>query len=245
MTPYYADDLVTIWHGDAFDVLPHLSGVDALVTDPPYSSGGAYRGDRMQTTIAKYVQTGTIIERPEFTGDNRDQRSYLAWCSLWLIAARRAANPGAAIAMFTDWRQLPTTTDAVQAGGWVWRGIGVWDKTGAARPQSGLSAQSEYVVWGTAGPNEIGSIYLPGVCREASPRGADKEHIAQKPAGVMRWLCGLAPVGGTVLDPFMGSGTTIYAAKSLGRHAIGIEIEERYCEMAARRCSQEVLGLGA
>lgn len=87
MTPYYADDAVTIWHGDAFDVLPELSGVSALITDPPYSSGGQFRGDRMQSVISKYVRTGTIIERPEFTGDNRDQRSYLAWCSL--IAANR------------------------------------------------------------------------------------------------------------------------------------------------------------
>lgn len=228
MTPYYQDDAVTIYHGDAFDVLPNLPDlVDALITDPPYSSGGMTRGDRMQKTVAKYVQTGQIIQRSEFTGDNRDQRSYLAWVSLWMTAARNAAKDGSAFALFTDWRQLPITTDAVQAGGWVWRGIGVWDKTPAARPQSGLSAQSEYVVWGTSGPNGIGDIYLPGVYREASPRGVEKQHIAQKPAGVMRWLCALAPEGGTVLDPFMGSASTLFAAKSIGRRAIGIEIEER------------------
>jgi site-specific DNA-methyltransferase (adenine-specific) len=67
-------------------------------------------------------------------------------------------------------------------------------------------------------------------------------HPYQKPESVMRWLVGKTRVD-VILDPFMGSGTTLVAAKSLGRRAIGIEIEERYCEIAAQRCSQEVLGL--
>jgi len=67
-------------------------------------------------------------------------------------------------------------------------------------------------------------------------------HPAQKPLALMRWCIERCPPG-TVLDPFMGSGTTLVAAKSLGRKSIGIEIEERYCEIAATRCSQEVLGL--
>jgi len=67
-------------------------------------------------------------------------------------------------------------------------------------------------------------------------------HPSQKPLELMRWCVGLTPPG-AVLDPFMGSGSTLVAAKSLGRCSIGIEIEERYCEIAATRCSQEVLGL--
>jgi site-specific DNA-methyltransferase (adenine-specific) len=239
-TPYYDEDGITIYHGNCFDVLHELSDLGAVITDPPYSSGGQFRGDRVRSTVAKYVQTGTIVARQEFSGDNRDARSYLAWCSLWLAAAHKAAQTGAFCALFTDWRQLPVTTDAMQAGGWVWRGIGVWDKTEAARPQARLCAQSEYIVWGTNGPNDL-AAYLPGVVRCPSPRGDDKLHIAQKPVDLLGWLVSACKEGETVLDPFMGVGTTLVAAKLLGRRAIGIEIEERYCEMAAKRLAQSVL----
>jgi site-specific DNA-methyltransferase (adenine-specific) len=68
----------------------------------------------------------------------------------------------------------------------------------------------------------------------------------QKPLLLMRWLLGLPETpAGVVLDPYMGSGTTLRAAKDLGRHAIGVEIEERYCEVAANRMDQEVLGFGS
>ena len=83
------------------------------------------------------------------------------------------------------------------------------------------------------------------VGRNAREAGEDRLHPTQKPVDLMRWCLGFLPTGAVVLDPFMGSGTTLVAAKSLGRRAIGIEIEERYCEVAAQRCSQEVLGLGA
>jgi site-specific DNA-methyltransferase (adenine-specific) len=70
-------------------------------------------------------------------------------------------------------------------------------------------------------------------------------HPTEKPLSLMEWAVGFLPDGAPVLDPFMGSGTTLVAAKNLGRKAIGIEIEERYCEIAAERLSQGVLGLGA
>lgn len=72
-------------------------------------------------------------------------------------------------------------------------------------------------------------------------KGGDHQHPTQKPVELMRWCLGFFPGAQTVLDPFMGSGTTLRAAKDLGRKAIGIEIEERYCEVAAKRLEQEVL----
>lgn len=236
-----------IYHGDAFEVLHDIEGIDAVITDPPYSSGGMFRSDRTQNTVAKYVQSGQIAKREEFSGDNRDQRSYLAWVSLWMAAALKGANAGAVAALFTDWRQLPTTTDAFQAGGWVWRGVAVWDKTPAARPLLGaFTSQAEYIVWGTAGKHdsEGNPVCLPGVFQHGSPRGEDKVHIAQKPFPVMRWLCQFSRPGGLIVDPFMGSGTTLRAAKDLGRKAIGIDVSEQYCELAAKSLGQEVLDFG-
>ena len=243
MRPYYEDDAVTIYHGEARSIVATVASFDALITDPPYSSGGAYRGDRVLPTTAKYVNSDTASFRPEFSGDNRDQRSYLSWCSLWLQEALLRANEGAHSLIFTDWRQLPTTVDAIQCGGWVFRGIGTWWKPGIRMQRGGFSASAEYIAWGTAGSWSRDNPHAPQNVLKAAPETGDKIHIAEKPIEVMQWLVPFCPEGGTVLDPFMGSGTTLVAAKNLGRKAIGIEIEERYCEIAAERCRQEVLAL--
>ena len=241
MKPYYEDEAVTIYHGDALDVLPLMTGCGALVTDPPYSSGGMYRGDRMAKTVAKYVNSDTWDKPPEFTGDNRNQRSFLAWCSLWLTAARHACSVGSPVAVFSDWRQLPTITDAVQAGGWVWRGLATWHKPGIRMQRGSFSASSEFVIWGTNGAKIDHDGYAQNVYQCAPVD--EKEHIAEKPIAVLLWILTTVPADAVILDPFMGSGTTLRAAKDLGRRAIGIEIEERYCEIAAKRMAQAVLPL--
>jgi len=78
-------------------------------------------------------------------------------------------------------------------------------------------------------------------CRNPDGNGMPREHAAQKPLSLFRWCLTFMPEAEVILDPFMGSGTTLLAAKDLGRRAIGIEIEEKYCEIAAKRLSQEVL----
>lgn len=240
--PYYQDDYVTLYHGDALEIIPRLSGVGAVVTDPPYSSGGAFRGDRVQSTLTKYVNSDTAAHRAEFTGDNRDQRSFAAWCTLWLNGCRNAALPGAALASFIDWRQLPTLTDAVQGGGWVWRGLATWWKPGIRMQRGRFSASAEYVVYATNGDavDHGGSPQNVFRCAPAP----DKQHIAEKPIDVMQWVLGVVPPRSLVLDPFCGSGTTILAAKNIGLCGIGIDCDERSCEIAAQRLSQNVLDFG-
>lgn len=190
----------TIHRGDCLAWLQTLpTGIaDAVITDPPYSSGGMMRGDRMQNTNTKYVTTGHEDQYHEFSGDNRDQRSFAYWCALWLSEALRITRPGGVIACFTDWRQLPTTTDSIQAGGWVWRGIFVWDKTEGVRPVMGrFRSQCEYAVWGSNGAlaldEEIG--VLPGLVRK-SIIGRDKLHSTGKPVEVMDALLAIVKRGG-------------------------------------------------
>lgn len=234
--PYYADDRVTLLGGDALAILAALpdASVDALITDPPYSSGGQYKTDRMASTSAKY-SSAEVDRNDDFSGDNRDQRSFLMWMNLWLGEARRIVKPGGVLLMFTDWRQLPISTDAVQVGGWIWRGIVPWAKT-IARPQVGrFTASCEYVVWGSNGamPLERGVPALPGFYTGNAPQ--KREHQTQKPVDVMRELVKICPEGGTVLDPFMGSGTTGVAAVLEGRRFVGVEMVDHYQQVAQRR----------
>jgi site-specific DNA-methyltransferase (adenine-specific) len=224
--------------------------VDAVITDPPYSSGGFTRGDRAQKTSSKYVVSGTKIERPEFFGDNRDQRGYLAWSSLWMAEALRITRQGGYLLVFTDWRQLPITTDAVQAGGWVWRGIAVWDKTECVRPQMGwFRAQCEYIVLavnGGMGKEQDRQVRkcLPGVFRY-NVKSAEKMHITGKPVALMADILNVLPDGAVVLDPFAGSGTTLLAAKNRNLKSIGIEMSADYCKVIKRRLEQGVFDFTA
>ena len=235
--PYYQDDHVTLYGGDALAVLRELptGSVDAVITDPPYSSGGMVRGDRTSSTASKYVgygQGGGAYS--EFTGDNRDQRGFLYWSALWMGECLRVATPGALLMVFTDWRQLPTVTDAVQAGGWVYRGVVAWDKNNTARPRPVFRSSVEFCVWASYGPvTGYPAATTPSVLAASPPR--EREHMTQKPLELLQRLVGVTREGGTVLDPFMGSGTTGAAAVMEGRRFVGVEMVEHYQQVAQRR----------
>lgn len=248
MTPYYDDGTCTIYHGEACAVLSELAeaSCDVLITDPPYSSGGAFRSDRNADPTAKYSRA-EVASYGSFGGDSRDQRSFMCWTSAWSWAALRVVRPSGHALMFTDWRQLPSVTDALQLGGWTWRGIVVWSKgAGGGIPQRGKFRQNaEYVVWGTHGAQSDLADGAPSSVIEVPSVGtADREHVTQKPVALLRHLLKVVPdIAPRTLDPFMGSGSTLRAAKDLGLPAIGIEVDERYCEIAANRLGQEVLAL--
>jgi len=128
-------------NGDCLAVIPGLDGLfDAVVTDPPYSSGGQSKGNRAASTGAKYLNSGST-QWPDFAGDSKDQRSYLHWSALWMALCYEKMKPGGLMVVFSDWRQLPVTSDALQAAGFTWRGIGVWDKAGSARPYKAASGR--------------------------------------------------------------------------------------------------------
>ncbi len=235
-----ADTDFVLQAGDCLRLLDALpaDSVDAVITDPPYSSGGMMRGDRVnQATNIKYTQTGTQNVRPEFGGDNRDQRSWVAWCAIWLGQCLRVARPGAYCLMFSDWRQLPAATDALQAGGWVWRGIVVWDKgRGSRSPNTSyFRHQCEYILWATKGATRKDAGGPWDGCIRLPVTQADKHHVTGKPTELMRQLVQVCPPGGVVIDPFMGSGTTGVACHLEGRRFVGYEVEPVYLELAGRR----------
>lgn len=212
--------------------------VDAVITDPPYSSGGAFRGDRTKSTDAKYTRTEFMGARPDFAGDARDQRAFLAWFGVWGHEAKRVTKRDGRFVAFADWRQLPVTTDAVQVAGWILRGIVPWNKTEAARPTpGGFRNQCEYAVWASSGPlpqAEEGVTVLPGFFT-VPVKSDDKHHQTGKPTALMREIVRVAPRDGVVLDPFAGSGTAGVAALVEGRRAICFEVVPEYAEIARAR----------
>jgi site-specific DNA-methyltransferase (adenine-specific) len=240
--PDYDQNGITLYRGESLDLLRELSdnSVDAVIADPPYSSGGFTRGDRVQDPIAKYQQTGVELIRSTFSGDNRDGRSWCYWMTLWLSEAHRATRDSGYCLIFTDWRMLPLASDALQAGGFVWRGLVTWDKTeGARAPHTGyFRHQAEFIVWGTKGvskPSGHGGPW-PGVFR-CSIKHKDKHHLTGKPTELMEFLCKIVPPGGLILDPFIGSGTTAVAAINTGRRCIGIEQSPAIFETCLQRVS--------
>jgi len=123
LQPYYEVDGITIYHGEARATMPGLPCFDALIADPPYSSGGIMRSDRVLATTTKYVNSDTYADRPEFSGDNRDQRSYLSWCSLWLTDALFRAKPGAHVLLSpigANSRRPPMPSNVVGGCGVGW-----------------------------------------------------------------------------------------------------------------------------
>lgn len=230
-----------IIEGDCLDVMGKLpdNSVDAVITDPPYCSGGRSINSKQQITSRKYENNPS--GRPNFVGDGKDGHSWARWCAMWIAESCRILKPSGYFLMFSDWRQLPTAADAIQIGGIMWRGIIPWNKgNGARAPHKGyFRHQCEYIVWGTKGQC-VGqpSGPWPG-CYEHHVLQSDKYHIAGKPTALMEDLLAVVPDGGIVVDPFDGSGTTCVAAKHKGRNFIGIEKMPEYCKIAEDRLARE------
>lgn len=247
--PYAQGKRWTLYEGDVLRVLPELREaglqVDGVITDPPYSSGGQFRGDRATDPRQKYLQSGSpqAAYLPTFSGDNRDQRSLERWCMEWASDCLALSREGAVLACSIDWRGVGSLLDALQGGGWVLRGLAPWIKPDA-RPQLGrLTQAAEFVIWGSAGGLDdrqravLGAV--PGYLLSVAPR--NREHVTQKPNSWGDWLCKLVTGGGTVLDPFAGSGVVGEAALRSGRCFVGCEIQAEYLRIAARRLAQAEL----
>lgn len=244
LPPEYRAGLIV---GDSVhDVLPLLApgSVDGTITDPPYSSGGAFRGDRAKGTGFKYLTEGDTSapgQLPDFYGDTRSAVAHLFWLERALAQAWSATVEGGFVAMFTDWRQLAAAQIALEGSGFIHRGTRPWVKpSGAYRMQWHYPGQdAEFCLWGTRGPLLIPDwtfdVSPPSPWMHKAPRGDQKRHQTEKPLGAMRDLCRTVRPDGVILDPFAGSGTTLEAALLEGRRALGVEMSVEYAKVIAAR----------
>ena len=220
--PYYDQDGITIYHGDSREILPTLAPVDLVLTDPPYGVGLTQKTWAAENDGKK---ASTVYEDdPEDIKDLIQEVLPL----IFALSDRAIIFPGPSLL----WEYPPART------------LGsVYVPSGAGRAPWGFQCSHPILYYGkdpylVAGMGGRANAFESTVGTDSSI-----DHPCPKPIEWMRWAVnrGSVDLADTILDPFMGSGTTIRAAKDLGRKAIGIEIEERYCEIAANRLSQGVL----
>jgi site-specific DNA-methyltransferase (adenine-specific) len=229
ITPYYQDSAVTIYHGDCREILPTITA-DLLLSDPQYQLADGKRANTMGLSTGRGtdVLKGIKLRQKDwgtFKGDEVpfDPTELLRFPKVILWGAIHYAN------------RLPNSTS------WL-----IWDKRNGT--DSDDNADAEMARSNIGGPARVHRQLWRGICRAGEENIAlqgEKLHPFQKPIALMRWCLSLVPKAQRVVDHQMGSGTTLRAAKDLGRKAIGIEIEEKYCEIAAKRMAQEVLNLAA
>jgi len=216
---FYEEDGIAIIHGDCRDILPHLPKVDLVLTDPPY-------GINLNTDNSRFSggTAGNMAKRGNGVGPSNGNP----------IANDQAPFDPSFLTQYGKhqviwgWNHYP---DKLPRGACL-----VWLKRNDEAFGSFLSDAE------TAWMSKGHGVY----CRRDLSNNAianDRVHPTQKPEGLMKWCLSFFPDAQTILDPFMGSGTTLVAAKQLGRRAIGIELEEKYCAIAVQRLAQKVLQL--
>lgn len=221
--PYYQDDYVTLYHGDCRTLLDDLT-FDVIVTDPPYGINmGTDYADRGRGRLAG------CNNYPAIVGDDQpfDPAGLLA-----------RGVPTALFGANHYGERLPSSPS------WI-----VWDKldglTARGRDVGFCDQADAELIWTNwGGPVRIIRHRWMGMLKAGRGAKQRREHPTEKPVEVLTRLLGLISPG-TVLDPYAGSGSTLRAAKDLGRKAIGVEIAEQYCEVAASRLAQEVLPFDA
>ena len=228
MTPYYEHGGITIYHGDCREILPQLSDrVDVVLTDPPFFMPATHYQSRVQYQRA-WSDTSILATFWAVVIDGclpmlKRTGHFITFCN------------GESYPVFYPemYRRFDFLKRLVWDKGHV--GLGrVW------RNQHELAIAGR---WSSSEFNED-RVLRADVFRFSATPSADREHPVQKPTQMLSWLIApTAPLDGLILDPFAGSGSTLEAARNSGRRAIGIEGEERYCEIAAKRLSQEVLPL--
>jgi DNA modification methylase len=218
MTPYFDQDGITIYHADCRDVLPTIdpASVDLVLTDPPY-------GIDLDT---------------DYAGEQNKNRGGASYLRVAGDDADFDPLPLLAFGRCVIWGANNFASRLPDYGNWF-----VWDKV--TRNDLGVRIAECELAWTNfLGRTRCYRHMWSGAFRD-SERGT-AYHPTQKPVSLMRWILdGWTEPGDLILDPYMGSGPVAQACHEMGRRYIGIEIEERYCEIAVSRLGQQVLPLGA
>jgi len=245
--PYYQDDLVTIYHGDCREIIPALSpdSVTLLWTDPPYGHGNQ-DGDLQSSRIG--IKGARQRQAVAIANDGADDMRTVLDEALRMAVPVLRSDCCCCCCCCGGGGPKPTfawVADRMDRDGLSFFHAVIWDKS-ARGNGLGWRFRRNYEMMMVAHRSggrlawSDESVAVPNVWR--NPPVPNKDHPTTKPLDLPGKFIGLTTLpGNMVLDPFMGSGTTLRAAKDLGRKAIGIEIEERYCEVSARRMRQEVL----
>lgn len=229
--PYYQDDLVTLYHGDALEVLTELGAgsVSHIVTDPPY-----------------ILQAGSSSKAGSKTGGWADMMNASFWFTAWYKECRRIVRGDGSMWTFGNWRTLPAMQRAAIDSDFPATSLLVWDKAsiGPAGPQA-LRSQHEVCMVMAREAYRLADRSQGDVLKVQGFQNKSTGHPAEKPIALLRRVIELTGVkaGEVILDPFTGSGTALVAAAELGVRSIGIEAEERWCEVAAKRAASKPLHL--
>ena len=244
-SPYYAEKGIEIYHGDSREIVPDLAAVDMIMTDPPYGHNNN-NGDLIHVWEQALGRRKTTPEDARPIANDGPEANELA---RWLFKeSRRLLKPGCCCCccccggggpdpQFARW----SLTLDEELG---FKHAVVWDKGGLGMGWH-YRRNYEFVLVGMkpgAACKWNGGLTTPNVVRIRGIIPDRLDHPTPKPVSLMRFFIHLhSDLDDLVLDPFMGCGTTLIAAKSIGRRAIGIELEEKYCEMAAKKLAQGVL----
>lgn len=228
-TVYYSDDLVTLYHGDALDVLPELAhgSVNLCITDPPYIIGA--------------VSAGNLASK---SGGWADMMNSTLWFATWYRIVAKLLRHDGGFWTFCNWRTVPVVMKAAVDASLPVTSLMVWDKEWIGPGgQQGLRPSYELVALIAKPDFAIPDRGIPDIWRHKVGGFKPNGHPAEKPSVLVERIITASgvPSGGLVIDPFAGSGTTAIAAKRLGLRCVAIESEEKWCEVAAQRLDQGVL----
>jgi hypothetical protein len=245
MTPYYEQDGIVIYHGDCLSVLPALAQVDHVITDPPYEEDAHSKGRRVKRSGVEALDKWAYIDKKGTPRYESLPFAPIDEATRAAVAAHFGRIARRWVIAFCQAEAAHIWERELVAGGLARRRWCVWTKPGAQPQFSGDRPGVGYetiVVCHAKGRSRWNGGGRVGVFEYPKPNGHGLPHPTTKPEALMCELVALfTDPGETVLDPFAGSGTTLVAAKRLGRRAIGIEMNEAYCEVAAKRLAQGAL----